>query len=295
MHDVTASGQAYEFETGVSRQKTVLQTQESSKETALRGLRVLTVGHSFHVYIAQFLPDIARSAGIRGHVAVGTHFLGGSRVVEHWHRPDPYNGAKRALRAGGVDVLTLSPIFHPDEGIDHFTRLALEHNPSIRVTVQVSWVPFDGVIAANHYPSGTGRDSWTAADLRELHEPYFLSVDKEVESLNRGYGRPILSVVPVGQALLRLRERVHRREAAGLNSQNELFVDPLGHPAIPVQVLAAYTHFAVLYRRSPVGLPAPAVLGRGRKVELNHLLQELAWQAAVAHRLSGLAGPPHTP
>jgi hypothetical protein len=28
----------------------------------------------------------------------------------------------------------------------------------------------------------------------------------------------------------------------------------MGHPAVPVQVLAAYGHFAVIYRRSPVGL-----------------------------------------
>jgi len=35
-----------------------------------------------------------------------------------------------------VDVLTLSPIFLPDPGIENFTKLALEHNPDIRVIVQ---------------------------------------------------------------------------------------------------------------------------------------------------------------
>ena len=47
------------------------------------GRRVFTAGHSFHVFVAQLLPDLARSAGINGHVAVGTQYLGGSRVLEH--------------------------------------------------------------------------------------------------------------------------------------------------------------------------------------------------------------------
>ncbi len=40
-------------------------------------------------------------------------------------------------------MLTLSPIHLPDPGIENFVKLALEHNPSIRVTVQENWLPFD--------------------------------------------------------------------------------------------------------------------------------------------------------
>ena len=42
-----------------------------------------------------------------------------------------------------VDVLTLSPIWLPDEGIEKFAKLGLEHNPDIRVTVQEFWLPND--------------------------------------------------------------------------------------------------------------------------------------------------------
>ncbi len=255
-----------------------------------RGQRVYTVGHSFHVYVAPLLADLARAAGIVGHTAVGTQFLGGSRTIEHWDRPDALNDAKRALRTGQVDVLTLSPTFHPDPGIDRFARLALAHNPDIRVTVQASWVPYDGVMAAQFRPGG-GRDTLTGADLRELHAPYLPTVDEDVAALNRAYGKPVLAVVPVGQALIALRERIKTGRAAGLRSQEALFTDDLGHPAAAVQLLAAYAHFAVIYRRSPVGLPAPATLQRvaPRPEELNRLLQELAWEAAVAHPLSGVA------
>jgi hypothetical protein len=57
--------------------------------------------------------------------------------------PEEKNKAKAALIAGKVDVLTLSPIHLPDPGIENFAKLALEHNPKVRVTVQEFWLPFD--------------------------------------------------------------------------------------------------------------------------------------------------------
>ena len=60
----------------------------------------------------------------------------------------------------------------------------------------------------------------------------------------------------------------------------------------PLQALVAYCHFAVIYRRSPVGLPMPAVLARANNPnwdeKLTRLLQELAWDAVTHHPLSGV-------
>ena len=57
-------------------------------------------------------------------------------------------------------------------------------------------------------------------------------------------------------------------------------------------MLTAYCHFAVIYKRSPVGLPMPAVLKNAKNPnwdeKLNTLLQELAWEAVTAHPLSGV-------
>ncbi len=56
--------------------------------------------------------------------------------------------------------------------------------------------------------------------------------------------------------------------------------------------LVAYCHFAVIYKRSPVGLPIPTVLKRADRpnwdAKLYCLLQELAWDAVTKHRLSGV-------
>ena len=60
-----------------------------------------------------------------------------------------------------------------------------------------------------------------------------------------------------------------------------------------MRALAAYCHFAVIYRINPVGLPLPAVLATAKNPQwdekLNRLLQELAWDAVTQHPLSGVS------
>lgn len=108
-----------------------------------KGQRVFTCGHSFHVWVCPMLSEMAKAAGIKQHQSVGLSSIGGSRVIQHWDVAEEKNKAKAALRAGNVDVLTLSPIWLPDAGIEKFARLGLEHNPGIRVTVQEFWLPND--------------------------------------------------------------------------------------------------------------------------------------------------------
>ncbi len=116
---------------------------QQSKTSAPKGLRIFTCGHSFHAWVPPLLEDLAKSAGISGHQTVGVSSLGGSRAIDHWEVPEEENLAKKALRAGEVDVLTLSCMSGPDEGIGKFARLAFEHNPSARVNLQELWLPED--------------------------------------------------------------------------------------------------------------------------------------------------------
>ena len=261
---------------------------------APKGQRVFSAGHSFHVFVPPILTELAKAAGIADHKQVGVSSLGGSRVIQHWNLPDEKNKAKTALKEGKTDVLTLSPIFHPDEGIDKFTKLALEHNPDVRVLVQAFWLPHD-VYDVNYQkkrPAPVDRNARTADEMRKIHAEYFETVDTQVRVLNKEHGKTAVYVVPVGQAAILLREKIIAGQAPGLKSQEELFSDAIGHAKPPLQALAAYCHFAVIYKRSPVGLPVPAVLKNAKNPDwdekLNALLQELAWKAATAHPLSGV-------
>ncbi len=262
-------------------------------EAITKGQHVFSCGHSFHVFVPGILSDMAKGAGIEDHVILGLSAIGGSRVIQHWDVAEEKNKAKEALRSGKVDVLTLSPIHLPDDGIEKFARLALEHNPKIRVTVQESWMPFDIYDTTfTLRPQKVDHNAPTGAELRKLHEAYFQSTDAHISKLNKDLGKELLFAVPVGQAVIALREKIIAGQAPGLKTQEDLFTDPIGHARPPLQALVAYCHFAVIYRRSPVGLPIPAVLARANNPnwdeKLNRLLQELAWDAVAHHPLSGV-------
>jgi hypothetical protein len=258
-----------------------------------KGQRVFSCGHSFHVFVPNILTNMAQLADIKDHTQLGLSSIGGSRVIQHWDVADDKNKAKDALRSGKVDVLTLSPIHLPDPGIENFAKLALEHNPDIRVTVQEFWLPFDIYdVTFKERPKTVDHNALTGSDLRKLHAPYFQSMDDHVKDLNKSFGKRVLFVVPVGQAVIALREKIIAGEAPGLKKQEELFTDAIGHAKPPLQALVAYCHFAVIYRRTPVGLPMPAVLEKSNNPEwdakLNRLLQDLAWDAVTHHPLSGV-------
>lgn len=270
------------------------ETAPAKSATAItQGQRIYSVGHSFHVFMPPILQDIAQAAGITNHTRVGLSSIGGSRVIQHWDVADDKNKSKESLRAGKVDVLTLAPIFLPDPGIENFAKLALEGNPNIRITVQEFWLPHDWYEppTMRRDPKATNHSAVTIEELRQRHAGYFEAMDAHVRELNQKLGKPAISVVPVGQAVLALREKIVAGEVPGLKTQDDLFTDAIGHAKAPLQALVAYCHFAVTYRRSPVGLKAPATLG-GPKADpvLVKLLQELAWQAAIQHPLSGVKG-----
>ncbi len=255
------------------------------------GLRIFTCGHSFHVFVPDLLQEMADAVAIMGHETIGLSSIGGSRVIQHWEIPAEQNEARDALHAGKVDVLTLSPIWLPDEGIEQFARWAVEHNPAVRVTVQEYWLPNDEYVPI--FPLDTSKltdhNAITDSELRQRHAPYFHDMDAYIHLLNKKLGKDVVFAVPVGQATIALREKIIAGMAPGLQVQEDLFTDSWGHPTAPLQVLTAYCHFAVSYRRSPVGVPQPAMLAQHQHGDdrLNSVLQELAWDAAICHPLSG--------
>jgi hypothetical protein len=237
------------------------------------------------------LNEIAAKAGIVGHKQVALSGIGGSRTIQHWDAEGEKQKVKPVLVAGGADVLTLAPIFLPDEGIGNFVKLGLEHNAKLRITVQEFWMPFDD---ASHWETrGKGatidRDAKTMPELTKAHADYFKSMDDHVRELNSQSGKQSVFVVPSGQAVLALRGAIIDGKVPGIAKQSELFTDPIGHPREVIKVLSTHCHYAVIYRRSPVGLPIPAALTKVPEAEkLNLLLQEIAWDAVTAHPLSGV-------
>jgi len=273
-----------------------------------KGQRIYASHHSYFLPIPPILTEIAAAGGYPDQVFVGTDYIGGSKSTDHWNIPDATNKAKAALLSRQTDVLILTPVYLPDDGIENFAKLGLEHNPQIRVTVMEFWLPFDAynpTIYDAHYqpipgeppltpkPASVDHNAATPAELRKMHEYYFQTMDAHIEQWNKQLGKQVIYVVPMGQAVLALREKILVGQAPGVASQASLFLDDLGHPGPVMQALEAYCHYAVIYRKSPIGLPVPTVLKTSstppsQLEALNLLLQQLAWDAVIHHPLSGV-------
>jgi hypothetical protein len=242
-----------------------------------RPLRVFVAGHSFHIFVSTGLEDLVRRAGIKKYSTVGLSAIGGSTVLRHWDfRPAPApaapastpspepdsNPLKDALAAGQVDVLTLSPIWLPDEGIENFARFALAHNPDIRITVQEFWMPNDEYVPI--YPLDVKKlvdhDAVNLLALRDAQERYQNDLHDYISDINRRLGKQVLFTVAVGPAVLALREKIAAGLAVDFGKQSDLFSDSWGHPNSAIKQVVAYCHFAVIFR-DPLSrvMPAPAI------------------------------------
>jgi hypothetical protein len=258
-----------------------------AEKPAPKGQRVMICGHSFHVFVGGPLAKIAEAAGISDHVNAGTQSIGGSTVTQHWDLPDEKNKVKKALTAGELDVLTLAPHMRlvPDKAIADFTELGVAHNPNIRVLVQESWMIFDDMkkpIKAN-----AERDDKTVDQLRPPLEEFKNGLEKQAREINAKLGKQVVYVVPVGDAVLALREKVIAGEVPGYAKQSELFVDSIGHVKEPVQRLEAYCYFAAIYHRNPVGLTVFEKPGDADSHKLNQMLGEIAWKTVTSDPMSG--------
>jgi hypothetical protein len=262
-----------------------------------KGQRVFYTSHSGMSFVPEPLVELAASAHIQSHQLVGLQKLGASRTLQHWALPEAKNQAKQALKAGRVDVFVMSPIQFPDEGVEHFVKLGLEHNPAMRFLVQITWGGWD--IDNQDFPKGAfgkvDREK-TPEQLKALYARNIQAAEAQADAINQKYGRgkKVLFLVPSAQALVALRTRIAHHAMPGLSKQGELFRDALSHPTPPLEALITYLHYTVLYNRSPVGLPMLGVLKRANREawdeQFNRTMQELAWETAVNYSYSGVSG-----
>jgi hypothetical protein len=218
-------------------------------------------------------------------------------VQKHWEVPEEKSAVKQVLKTGGADVLTLSPIWLPDEAIEHFVKLGLQHNPALRITVQEYWMPNDEYEPV--YPLQTRKkvdhNATDITKLREATQRYASDIEAYVSAINQRLGKNAVFIVPVGMAAVMLREKIIKGEAPGLKQQNDLFRDNWGHAMLPLQILSSYCHFAVIYRKNPIGLPTPLAfrtlknISDDNKAKLNTLLQQIAWDTVSHHPMSGVS------
>ena len=256
---------------------------------APKGERVLVTAHSFHIFTAQRLAPLVQAAGIEGHKLVAAQMIGGSKVIQHWNLTDDKQKAKPLLTAAEVDVMTMSPhVYLPDEGIDRFVELGAKNNAKLRFLVQHSWTPWDGWEGNDKVAKNEDRDTRSLDQVRAANLKWRTTLETQITALNKGLGRDAVCIVPVGDAVMKLRELIAAGKAPGLTKQTDLFTDPIGHGKEPILALTTYCNYACIYKISPVGLKDTNANLDKLSPELKPLLQQIAWDTVSNYPLSGV-------
>jgi hypothetical protein len=266
-------------------------------------LKVFHLGHSL---VGRDMPAMLQQLAGSGHDHSAQ--LGwGATLKSHWepgveingfelvHAEPRYPSAKEAVESGQFDALVLTEMVEIKDAIKYhdssaylrqWARLAHEGRPTSRVYLYETWHPLDD-------PQGWLKRIDT--DLARHWEGDLLAKAMSHEDI----GGPVY-VIPAGQVMARFIRRVEQHGGLpGLSSREDLFavnedgtrdnihINDLGN------YLVALTHYAVLYHRSPLGLPHRLLRADGSEAvhptaEVARLMQEVVWEVVTSYPKTGV-------
>lgn len=266
-------------------------------------LRVFHLGHSL---VGRDMPAMLEQLAGSGHEHRSQ--LGwGATLKSHWEPDVPINGfeqenahpryqdAREALRSGRFDAVVLTEMVEIRDAIKYFdaprylrywSREARTHRPDVRVFLYETWHRLDDA------------EGWLDRLDKDLGRYW------EGELLAKGLahgdtGGPV-HVIPAGQVMARFVRRMEEgRDLPGMAARHDLFLrQPDGsqdhiHPNDLGNYLVALTHYAVMYQRSPVGLPFELKRADGTAANAPHettarAMQEVVWDVVTAYPKTGL-------
>jgi len=260
-------------------------------------LRVYHLGHSL---VGRNIPAMLRQMAPDGH-SYNWQLGWGAGLRQHWEHPDPplngfeeenghagFRPADEALDAGEYDVVVLT------ESVELRDAIKYKNSPEYLAR----WAA--RVRSANPEARVYFYETWHQTD----HEEGFRTrLERDYESLWKGVvlngalardpARHPIYVIPGGQVMAELGRRL---DAMGglpdLGGPEGLFLDNI-HIDDRGSYLIALTHYAVIYQRSPLGLPHELTRDDGSpadapSVELAQLMQQVVWDVVRSLPETGL-------
>lgn len=259
-------------------------------------LRVYHLGHSL---VGLHMPAVLAQLAGSGH-SYNSQLGAGTRLKAHWEPDVPikmfdeanahphYRDAHEAINSGEYDVLVVTEGVEIRDAIKYgdsqkylheWARAAWDANPETRVYLYETWHELDD-------PEG-----WLTRLDRDL------ALYWEGEILRRALAyddvtKPIY-VIPAGQVMARFVRAVEAQGGVGpIRDRHDLFADNIHFNDLGAY-LVALTHYAVLYQRSPVGLPYGLTKADGTPAtdpgpEAVRLMQETVWDVVTAYPPTGV-------
>ncbi|MCE9531689.1 MAG: hypothetical protein K8T89_11290 [Planctomycetes bacterium] len=248
--------------------ETPKESADAKKKPA--GLRVMFNGNSWFGFVPWGVADLVKAADIQGHKEVKAA------------KPNDFS----LIEAGGVDVYANGVHWwtEPIRDAEKMLESGLKANPNFRVYYHAAWLVGDG--RAKEIKTKADYDDSKLADLQTALEKTRKSVETQVDELNKKYGKPVVFLVPIGDATVKLRALVLEGKYPGVTKQSDLWNDAMPHAGVHVMALSGYCHFAAIYRASPVGL----TISRYKELtdEQHAILQRIAWEMVSKYPYAGV-------
>ena len=258
----------------------------------------IAVFHIGHSLVNQDMPAMLAQLAGDGHryeFQIGW----GTTLKAHWgdkpvrgldieNAPARHRNAREAVASGEYDAIVLTEMVEIRDALNHhdsvqyltsFAEEAMTSRDDVRLYLYETWHRLDD-------PEGWRKRldlDWSRYWEGALLEP----VLKRLPEGARIY------IIPAGRALAALsRELELRGSVGGVSSTSDIFQDQI-HLNDLGNYFVAVVHFAVLYGRSPIGLPHALVRGDGSIAneptpELARLMQQVAWKVVQSIALTGV-------
>ena len=239
-----------------------------------KGLRIVYSGDSWHRFMPGLMERIGAAAGITD-----------QKVRSSWAlNTGGYGNFGALLDAGDFDVISWGrPSWtDPDFVRMGFIERGMKGNPNLRLYVQMAWNVGDG---NRQIKTLADYDTSNLTDVQAVFDRGRKTVEALADEINKKHGRQVVFLVPVGEAVTRLRAMIVDGKVPGVKNQSELFADTMPHPGPIAAELAAYCNYAAIYRTSPEGLRVKD----GVTDEQHAILQKLAWETVSKYPYAGIA------
>lgn len=266
-------------------------------------MRVFHIGHSL---VGRDMPAMLEQLAGSGHDHRSQ--LGwGATLKSHWEPDVPINGfeqenahpryqdAAASVRSGAFDALVLTEMVEIKDAIRYhdspkylrqWARMAREARPDTRVYLYETWHQLND-------PEG-----WLQrldGDLPRHWEGELLA-----RALAHGDTGGPIHLIPAGQVMAGFVRRVEQGGGLpGVSSRSDLFAIQKDGTRDNIHLndlgnyLVALTHYAVLYHRSPIGLPHRLLRADGSDAhapdaQTARAMQELVWEVVLRHPKTGV-------
>ncbi len=260
----------------------------------------MAVFHIGHSLVNRDMPAMLAQLAGAGH-RYESQLGWGAPIRSHWgdipvngfeveNAHPRYRDAREAVASGDYDAIVLTEAVEIRDSLRYhdsprylaaFAEAAWAARPDTRVYLYETWHPLND-------PEG-----WLDRLDADLSRYWLGGILRP--ALGRLPEGARIHLIPAGQAMARLVREIEARGGVGnVADRRGLFSDDI-HVNDLGNYFVALVHYAVLYQKSPVGLPHDLTRGDGTPAdapdpELARLMQEIAWEAARSTPMTGVGG-----